>query len=80
MKAEDLDSSDNLQLVKFPTVGLFNYWADMSNDDGGLHSLKNDDDFDDDVDVTDWKEPEKNPQSSPEEEEGVCIYVIYSDS
>lgn len=63
------DGSDNLQLVKFPTVGLFNYWADMSNDDSGLN-LKNDDDIDDDIDVTDWKEPVKEPLNSSKEEEG----------
>lgn len=71
MKSEDFDSSDNLQLVKFPTVGLFNYWADMSNDDVNVQHLKNDDDFDDDIDVTDWKEPIKAPPSSTREEEGM---------
>jgi len=61
---------DNLQLVKFPTIGLFNYWADMSNDDS-IQNLKNDDDMYDDIDVTDWKEPVKDPPSSPREEEGI---------
>lgn len=75
MKSEDLDGGDNLQLVKFPTVGLFNYWADMSNDDISVQSLQNDDDIDDDIDVTDWKSVVKNPPSSSREEEG--MYFIY---
>lgn len=58
-------------MVKFPTVGLFNYWADMSNDDTSVLHLKSDDDIDDDIDVTDWKEPEKSPPSSSKEEEGM---------
>lgn len=70
MKTEELDGSDNLQLVKFPTVGLFNYWADMSNDDISIHHIKLEDDLDDDIDVTDWKEPVKEPPSSSREEEG----------
>lgn len=73
MKTEDFDGNENLQLVKFPTAGLFNYWADMSNDDINVPHLKNDDDFDDDIDVTDWKEPIKDPPSSPREEEGVLF-------
>lgn len=64
------DGGDNLQLVKFPTVGLFNYWADMSNDESG-QNLKNYDDIDDDIDVTDWKEPVKEPLNSSKEEEGL---------
>jgi len=43
----------------------------MSNDDTSVIHLKSDDDIDDDIDVTDWKEPEKNPPSSPKEEEGM---------
>lgn len=50
---------------------MFNYWADLSNDDISIQHLKNDDDFDDDIDVTDWKEPEKKILNSPKEEEGV---------
>lgn len=69
MKTDEFDG-DNLQLVKFPTVGLFNYWADMSNDDVSIQNLKNDDDNDDDVDATDWKEPERNAPSSTKEDEG----------
>lgn len=42
----------------------------MSNDDISVQSLKNDDDIDDDIDVTDWKEPVKDPPSSSREEEG----------
>lgn len=67
-----MDGGDNLHLVKFPTVGLFNYWADLSNDDS-VQSLKNDDfddDIDDHIDVTDWKEPTKDPPNSSREEEG----------
>lgn len=59
-----------MQLVKFPTVGLFNYWADMSNDDISIQNMKNDDDIDDDIDVTDWKEPVRSLPSSSREEEG----------
>lgn len=71
MKSEDSDDGHNLQLVKFPSIGLFNYWADMSNDDVSVQSLKIDDEIDDDVDVKDWKEPVKDPPSSTKEEEGV---------
>lgn len=70
MKTEEIDGSDNLQLVKFPTMGLFNYWADISNDEN-LQNMKFDDNFDDDIDVTDWKEPVKTPPSSTREEEGI---------
>lgn len=70
LKSEDFDGIDNLQLVKFPTVGLFNYWADMSNDDINVQHLKNDENLDDDF-VTDWKEPIKDPPNSSREEEGV---------
>jgi len=68
-------------LVKFPTVGLFNYWADMSNDDVSVQQMKIDDDIDDDIDVTDWKEPVKNPPSSSREEEGrlfTYLFVLYN--
>lgn len=42
----------------------------MSNDDISIHSFKIDDDTDDDIDMMDWKEPIKDPPSSPKEEEG----------
>ncbi|CAI6368544.1 unnamed protein product [Macrosiphum euphorbiae] len=74
LKTEDLDATDNLQLVKFPTVGLFNYWADMSNDDISIQNMKNDDDNDDDIDVTDWKEPVRGLPSSSREEEAEQLY------
>lgn len=41
----------------------------MSNDEVNVN-LKNDDDMDDDIDVTDWKEPVKEPPNSSREEEG----------
>jgi len=77
LKTEDLDASDNLQLVKFPTVGLFNYWADMSNDDISVQQMKTDDDIDDDIDVINWKEPVKNPPSSSREEEGRVFTYLF---
>lgn len=55
---------------------MFNYWADMSNDDISIQHLKNDDDFDDDIDVMDWKEPEKKVLNSPKEEEGMAIMLF----
>lgn len=64
-------------MVKFPTVGLFNYWADMSNDDVTVQQMKIDDDIDDDIDVTDWKEPVKNPPSSSREEEGWLFTYLF---
>lgn len=42
----------------------------MSNDES-VQNFKNDDDIDDDIDVTDWKEPVKDPPSSSREEEGI---------
>jgi len=60
-------------LVKFPTVGLFNYWADMSNDDVNVQNYKNDEDIDDEFDVTDWKEPVKNLPSG----EGMLSQIFF---
>lgn len=48
----------------------------MSNDDISIQSLKNDDDIDDDVDETDWKEPEKDPPSSDQEKEGAIKWFL----
>lgn len=60
--------------MKFPTVGLFNYWADMSNDDISIQNMKNDDDIDDDIDVREWKEPTKVVPSTSREIEGIVLY------
>jgi len=51
----------------------------MSNDDISVQHMKNDDDIDDDIDVTDWKEPVRGVPSSSREEEGRLfnIYLIY---
>lgn len=76
MKTEEIDG-ENLQLVKFPTAGLFNYWADMTSEDGNIHNYKNDEDIDNDMDVTDWKEPVKEPPKSSREEEGnIYLYLF----
>ncbi|KAL5234597.1 hypothetical protein ACI65C_002007 [Semiaphis heraclei] len=74
LKTEDLDATDNLQLVKFPTIGLFNYWADMSNDDISIQHMKIDDDIDDDIDVTEWKEPVRSVPSTSREQEAEQLY------
>ncbi|XP_050429343.1 protein sel-1 homolog 1 [Adelges cooleyi] len=65
-KSYDLDSSENLQLIKFPTDGLFTYWADLSNDDISLQSLSENSD-DNDVEL-EWKEPTTNAVNIPNEE------------
>lgn len=48
----------------------------MSSSDDSIQGLKIDDDIDDDVDETDWKEPVKDQPSSTKEEEGVfkCFF------
>lgn len=76
MKTEEIDGED-LQLVKFPSAGLFNYWADMTNDEDSIQNFKQDDDIDDDMDVTDWKEPVKEPLNSSREKEGnIYLYLF----
>ncbi|VVC32008.1 Sel1-like repeat [Cinara cedri] len=75
LKTDDLDV-DSLQLVKFPTASLFNYWADLSNDEINIQNIKNDDDIDDEIDVTDWKEPVKAPPVTSREKEADQLYRV----
>lgn len=51
----------------------------MSNDDISIQHMKSDDDNDDDIDVTEWKEPVRSLPSSSREQEGRLfnIYLIY---
>jgi hypothetical protein len=49
----------------------------MSNDDISVQHMKSDDDIDDDVDITDWKEPIKSLPSSSREEEGRLFFYLF---
>lgn len=48
----------------------------MSNDDISIQHMKIDDDIDDDIDVTEWKEPVRSVPSTSREQEGRLFIFI----